>query len=563
MNSLKHENFTIKDLYELQKYNKLTINRDYQRKLFWDSNAKVALIDSIIKRYPISNITLSKNGTNKFEIVDGMQRLDAIFDFIENEFPYDENGIKIYFDNFNDTESMNFQNYLIIASIIENSGIEESNDVFLRINSFGKSLNPQEIRQAANKSHFSRIVKELATSFRKEKTISLETKIDFDKKRNLLKYGNEFQPDISFWSCQGVFSTKEILRLDDEEFIAELILAIILGKPYISSKEQLDNCYGKGSENKLNEVEYAIDVYGAENIEKQVRQVFKEIEQIFSVSDQNFYEVVSYENSNNRDSREAFFSLFMAIYELMFSKGKELFNKKGINDSLEKFTKRLSYNLDNPSKARDENCKVCKGLIEEFYKGSTDAETISRVTVSQFISHLEVSKLEPPMFDFKQGFYKLDDSRQFDSEMPDKINRTIAALANLGKNKTGFIYIGIADKEADIKRIEDLDKISIPSEHDFGIVGLEREAKLKGVSLDQYISFIVGKIKNSLLPDWLKVQICSSILPITYRNNTVLRIQVRCGDNPVWYNNKVYYRSGSSNLYFESDEVDSIYRLFK
>jgi uncharacterized protein with ParB-like and HNH nuclease domain len=47
------------------------------------------LIDSILKDYPIPLILLadtSISGKQVFEIIDGMQRLNAIFSFIENAF---------------------------------------------------------------------------------------------------------------------------------------------------------------------------------------------------------------------------------------------------------------------------------------------------------------------------------------------------------------------------------------------------------------------------------------------------------------------------------------------
>jgi hypothetical protein len=103
------------------------------------------------------------------------------------------------------------------------------------------------------------------------------------------------------------------------------------------------------------------------------------------------------------------------------------------------------------------------------------------------------------MFDFKQGLYKLDSARMFD---------------------------------------------------------------LKGVPLDQYFSIIVDKINNADLPNWLKTQITSSIRPITYNEKTVLRIEVLCGIEPVWYDGNVYYRKGNSNDYYEKERVASIYRLF-
>src|SRR5690606_5554814 len=77
----------------------LLVNRKYQRKLVWTKSEKEALIESVLSQYPIPLILLaekekSPEGEIRFEIIDGMQRLNALFSFIENQFTV--NGL--YFD---------------------------------------------------------------------------------------------------------------------------------------------------------------------------------------------------------------------------------------------------------------------------------------------------------------------------------------------------------------------------------------------------------------------------------------------------------------------------------
>ena len=71
------------------------------------------------------------------------------------------------------------------------------------------------------------------------------------------------------------------------------------------------------------------------------------------------------------------------------------------------------------------------------------------------------SKVEAANYDLKQGLYDLSDkTRKFnDKTFEDKILCNIAALTNLGKNRTGFLFIGVTDKEEDTKRVEKLDKL--------------------------------------------------------------------------------------------------------
>jgi len=86
---------TVYDLYFFE--NKFQVNRKYQRKLVWTIEEKRQFIDSIAKKYPIPLILLAMS-QNQYEIIDGMQRLNAIFSFIEGEFGLFENDKECYFD---------------------------------------------------------------------------------------------------------------------------------------------------------------------------------------------------------------------------------------------------------------------------------------------------------------------------------------------------------------------------------------------------------------------------------------------------------------------------------
>jgi len=66
------------------------VNRRYQRKLVWTLDEKKSFIDSVTKGYPVPIVLLAEIRADErsvFEIIDGMQRLNAIMGFIENEYP--------------------------------------------------------------------------------------------------------------------------------------------------------------------------------------------------------------------------------------------------------------------------------------------------------------------------------------------------------------------------------------------------------------------------------------------------------------------------------------------
>lgn len=107
--------------------------------------------------------------------------------------------------------------------------------------------------------------------------------------------------------------------------------------------------------------------------------------------------------------------------------------------------------------------------------------------------------------------------------------------------------------------------IQVPRIPPFGIVGLEREAKLRGSSLDDYILLITRKIRDSELPEWLKTSINTNVNPITYSGNTVLMLEINAGAEPVWHKNKLYIRDGNEKKPQEVSgaQVAAVYSLFK
>ena len=76
--------------YEDYRNDLYLVNRRYQRKLVWGIDEKQAFIDSLANGYPVPLFLFAKNtykDRERNEIIDGMQRLNAIFAFIENEYP--------------------------------------------------------------------------------------------------------------------------------------------------------------------------------------------------------------------------------------------------------------------------------------------------------------------------------------------------------------------------------------------------------------------------------------------------------------------------------------------
>lgn len=89
MQELTVRSESIQRIYNYYLENTLIVNRKYQRKLVWSIEEKASFIDSIIKSYPVPLILLAESNDDSgriFEIIDGMQRINAVTAFVENEF---------------------------------------------------------------------------------------------------------------------------------------------------------------------------------------------------------------------------------------------------------------------------------------------------------------------------------------------------------------------------------------------------------------------------------------------------------------------------------------------
>ncbi|MEW7235261.1 DUF262 domain-containing protein [Escherichia coli] len=170
---------TTEQLYEWYLQGNLIVNRRYQRKLVWSLEEKTSLISSMLQQYPIP-LLLFVTINEQREILDGMQRLEAIMSFIEQRFSLD--GQYFDLDSIALTKQLKDNGTLIqkepilsrdssaiIAryrfAISEYSSTNENIDeVFRRINSNGKILSKQELRSAGTVSNFSELVRSISTS---------------------------------------------------------------------------------------------------------------------------------------------------------------------------------------------------------------------------------------------------------------------------------------------------------------------------------------------------------------------------------------------------------------
>ncbi|MES9905575.1 MAG: DUF262 domain-containing protein [Sedimenticola sp.] len=216
--------------YQLDKYD---FDPEYQRLSVWSEEKQSFLIDSILKNFPIPPIFLHQKiddstGKITFDVIDGKQRLTAIVSFIENIIPVsseldggvldDKDLAGAYFEDL-EKENLSgykshFWRYQIPVEYVDTTHVEVIDNVFDRLNRNGEPLNGQELRNS-----------------RYNKTALMQTV-------NRLSESN-------YWSNN--LQHLDLSRMEDKEFISELLFSIETGGSIDSRPAIIDNLYEKYS----------------------------------------------------------------------------------------------------------------------------------------------------------------------------------------------------------------------------------------------------------------------------------------------------------------------------
>jgi 5-methylcytosine-specific restriction endonuclease McrA len=173
MKTILKTTITIKDICDGFVYNelegkglfglsgKLTIQPEYQRNyIYADGKKDMAVIESILKSYPLGIIYFNKVKEDVFEVLDGQQRITSFGRFVTNKFAIkDEKGMQQYFSGLaSDKQSKILKTKLLIY---ECEGEEsEIKEWFRTINIVGIPLNRQELLNAIYSGIFVTLGKE-------------------------------------------------------------------------------------------------------------------------------------------------------------------------------------------------------------------------------------------------------------------------------------------------------------------------------------------------------------------------------------------------------------------
>lgn len=139
---------------------KLTIQPEYQRNyIYADGKKDVAVINSLLRGYPLGLIYFTKTQDGKYEVLDGQQRITSIGRYVTGLFPIiDENDMPQYFSSLSEAMQKKLLNTTLLIYECEGEETEIKN-WFKTINIQGVPLNNQELLNAIYSGKFVTLAK--------------------------------------------------------------------------------------------------------------------------------------------------------------------------------------------------------------------------------------------------------------------------------------------------------------------------------------------------------------------------------------------------------------------
>lgn len=222
---------TIDEIMMYVSDNRLNLNPGFQRKSVWGIRDQQKLIDSILHGYPLPAIFLYQREDEKsrkvvFDVIDGKQRLEAIFKFLKNEFSVKNDDMLCGIDNKKYKQinyallkklkvENDFNNNYKLNTITVSGDFGAIIDLFVRINSTGKPLTSSEKDSAKYfRSKFLQAAYKLAAvKFRKQ----------FEKNK--------------------IFSENDVSRMKDVGFMCDFMYAVYT-KGVCDKTQARNNAFG-------------------------------------------------------------------------------------------------------------------------------------------------------------------------------------------------------------------------------------------------------------------------------------------------------------------------------
>lgn len=221
MDRVDYESVIIQDLLSAHARNELNITPWYQRRSVWRPAQKAYLINSIHENKPVPSIYIRHSidlvqEKSIKEVVDGQQRVRCVLEYRDDRFraKHPQHKRPVLFSDLTLPQRNKF--LLTSLSVGYLVGAEDSDviEIFARINSVAKTLNPQEKRNAQFSGEFKQFCLGQAVA------------------------------RLALWRRYGIFSDNDIARMTEVQWVSDLIMNLVEGLQDFSA-QRLSKYYEK------------------------------------------------------------------------------------------------------------------------------------------------------------------------------------------------------------------------------------------------------------------------------------------------------------------------------
>ena len=350
---------TVNEIFTMFDEGKLIVDDTYQRRSVWSEKDKVRLIETILLQLVIPELffwkadTDPETGISTTHIVDGQQRIKAIYSFINNEFKLkpqyllDEGSKEKYANKYFkdlDTETRKtFWNYqLMIIEIDSAATRDDIITMFNRLNLTDYNLNDQEKRNSVS-GEFAALAREIS--------------------------------DNPLWDEKRLFTGPDVKRMKDVEFCASIILLHRKGIIDQTDQSALNQAYEelqvgyKDAEQDKEAVCAAIETIATFFISDNVTKFLRRKAQLYTLFSVLFYmqrDNIAVEQCQ-KDRLEYFVKLYSVFNNDMDLSGEISDSEKILFDWLKKYKLASSEGLNKHT-----NRMIRYNVMKDFLFGLTD-----------------------------------------------------------------------------------------------------------------------------------------------------------------------------------------------
>ncbi|MFD0849860.1 DUF262 domain-containing protein [Sphingosinicella xenopeptidilytica] len=546
-------------------------------------------MDSIIRGFPVPIVLLAETARredNFLEIIDGMQRLDAIVSFISNKYSveghyFDLNAIavsKSLLDKGELTQRepimergqcVRIASYPLPLSIYEFADDNAVDTVFRRINSGGRQLSRQELRSAGSTGAFATAVRRISAKVRGDDSANDILRLNEMQAISItnkdLDYGIAIE-DV-FWVKHGVLSRDNVRQSRDEELVADLLAYMINDDPVPSRTEYLDEYFGISPDEQESDrykmIEQLIEKRSPSLAVNDFQRTLDQIKLTLDSSGQTFTQLIF--SNPVAPSPRYFQVVFLAFHDLVVKKNYEISDYSALISGLKNFGD--TFNIQEGGRwgaeNRQRNVDSVVGIIQKAFTASSTIDPAQIHWVTQFENLLQQSYTEQAAYDFKQGFLTLENSPKFDEDSFTKILKTCAGIANISPGHKGYILVGVAENEGTAERIKILFGEQPRIYSRFYIGGVEHEANFLKKSLDDLFIDVVNRVSNSDISEPLRSYITAHLKCVRYYDKTVFVFQICGQENPSLYGSQYFERCGPQLKEVAPEDFANLFARYK